>query len=61
MPMPKRKLHYNGIITMQELLTAVCEVYGNTVNDRKEEDIDHVSLQDVAEEFNITVMRSLFL
>ena len=61
MPMPKRKLHYNGIITMQELLTAVCEFYGNTVNDRKEEDIDHVSLQGVAEEFNITVMRSLFL
>lgn len=57
MPMPKRKPNYNGTTTMQELLTAVCEYYGDPVDDRKEEDPDHVSLHDVAEEFNITVMK----
>ena len=58
MPMPKRKPDYNPTSTMQELLTAVCEYYGNPVDDRKEEDPDHVSLHDVAEEFNITVMKA---
>jgi hypothetical protein len=58
MPMPKRKPNYNGTTTMQELLTAVCEYYGDPVDDRKEEDPDHVSLHDVAEEFNITVMKA---
>ena len=58
MPMPKRKPNYNGATTMQELLTAVCEYYGDPVDDRKEEDTDHVSLHDVAEEFNITVMKA---
>jgi hypothetical protein len=58
MPMPKRKPHYNGTTTMQELLTAVCEYYGEAVDDRKEEDADHVSLHNVAEEFDITVMKA---
>ena len=58
MPMPKRKPNYNPTSTMQELLTAVCEYYGDPVDDRKEEDTDHVSLHDVAEEFNITVMKA---
>lgn len=58
MPMPKRKPNYNGTATMQELLTAVCEYYGAPVEDRKEKDPDHVSLHDVAEEFNITVMKA---
>ena len=58
MPMPKRKPNYNGTTTMQELLTAVCEYYGDLVDDRKEEDQDHVSLHDVAEKFNITVMKA---
>lgn len=58
MPMPKRKPNYNPTSTMQELLTAVCEYYGDPVDDRKEEDIDHVSLHDVAEEFDITVMKA---
>ncbi len=58
MPMPKRKPYYNPTSTMQELLTAVCEFYGEPVDDRKEDDPDHVSLHDVAEEFNITVMKA---
>lgn len=58
MPMTKRKPNYNPTSTMQELLTAVCEYYGDPVDDRKEEDTDHVSLHDVAEEFNITVMKA---
>lgn len=58
MPMPKRKPNYNSATTMQELLTAVCDYYGDPVDDRKEEDSDHVSLHDVAEEFNITVMKA---
>ena len=58
MPMPKRKPNYNGSHTMQELLTAVCEYYGDPVDDRKEEDVDHVSLHDVAEEYDITVMKA---
>ena len=58
MPMPKRKPNYNPTSTMQELLTAVCEYYGDPVDDRKEEDLDHVSLHDVAEEFDITVMKA---
>ena len=41
--MPKRKPNYNPTSTMQELLTAVCEFYGDPVDDRKEEDSDHVS------------------
>ena len=58
MPMPKRKPNYNGSRTMQELLTAVCEFYGDPVDDRKDEDPDHVSLHDVVAEFNITVMKA---
>jgi len=58
MPMPKRKPNYNRTAAMQELLTAVCEFYGDPVDDRKEEDPDHMSLHDVAEEFNITVMKA---
>lgn len=58
MPMSKRKPNYNGSRTMQELLTAVCEFYGDLVDDRKDEDPDHVSLHDVAAEFDITVMKA---
>ena len=43
---------------MQELLNAVCDFYGEPVDDRKEEDPDHVSLHDVADRFNITVMKA---
>ena len=43
---------------MRELLTAVCEYYGDPVDDRKDEDPDHVSLHNVAAEFNITVMKA---
>ena len=58
MPMPKRKPNYNASATMEELLTAVCEFYGDPVDDRKEEAPDHMSLHDVAEEFDITVMKA---
>ena len=58
MPMPKRKPNYNPTSTMRELLTAVCEYYGDPVDDRKDEDPDHVSLHNVAAEFNITVMKA---
>lgn len=43
---------------MQELLTAVCEYYGDPVDDREPEDQDYVSLHDVAAEFDITVMKA---
>ena len=56
--MPKRKPNYNGSTTMQELLNAVCDYYGDPVDDRQPEDSDHVSLHDVAAEFNITVMKA---
>jgi hypothetical protein len=56
--MSKRKPNYNPTSTMQELLTAVCDYYGDPVDDRKEEDPDHVSLHDVADRFNITVMKA---
>ncbi len=58
MPAHKRKPYYNGATTMQELLNAVCDYYGDPVDDRKEEDADHVSLHDVADEFDITVMKA---
>lgn len=58
MPMPKRKPNYSSTTTMQELLDAVCAFYGDPVDDRKEEDLDHVSLHDVADQFNITVMKA---
>lgn len=58
MPMPKRKPNYNPVSIMQELLTAVCDYYGEPVDDRKEENPDHVSLHDVAERFDITVMKA---
>ena len=54
----KRKPNYNGATTMQELLAAVCDYYGDPVDDRKEEVPDHVSLHDVADEFDITVMKA---
>jgi len=43
---------------MQELLTAVCEFYGDPVDDREPENPDHLSLHDVAAEFDITVMKA---
>jgi hypothetical protein len=46
MPAHKRKPNYNGATTMQELMTAVCDYYGDPVDDRKSEDLDHVSLHD---------------
>ena len=58
MPMPKRKPNYNGATTMQELLNSVCDFYGAPVDDREPEDPDHLSLHDVAAEFNITVMKA---
>ena len=36
----------------------MCDFYGDPVDDRKEEDPDHVSLHDVADQFNITVMKA---
>ncbi len=56
--MQKRKPNYNPAPIMQELLTAVCDFYGDPVDDRKEAAPDHVSLHDVAERFNITVMKA---
>ena len=41
MPAHKRKPNYNGATSMQELLDAVCDFYGEPVDDRKEEDADH--------------------
>ena len=58
MPAHKRKPNYNPTSTMQELMTAVCDYYGDPVDDRKEKDADHVSLHDVADEFDITVMKA---
>ena len=58
MPMPKRKPSYNAASIMQELLTAVCDYYGDPVDDREPESPDHVSLHDVAEKFGITVMKA---
>lgn len=42
MPAHKRKPNYNGATTMQELLTAVCDYYGDPVDDRQSEDPDHI-------------------
>jgi len=58
MPMPKRKPNYDGKKTMEELMTAVYEYYGAPVDDRDQEDLDHVSLHDVADRFHITVMKA---
>ena len=56
MPAHKRKPNYNGATTMQELLTAVCDYYGDHVDDRETEDPDHISLHDVADRFDITIL-----
>ena len=58
MPAHKRKPNYNGATTMQELLTAVCEFFGEPVDDRESEDPDHISSHDVADRFDITVMKA---
>ena len=58
MPAHKRKPNYNGATTMQELLIAVCDYYGDPVDDRNSEDPDHISLHDVADRFDITVMKA---
>lgn len=57
MPMPKRKPEYNPGGTMQELMTAVCDFFGPAVDGREPLE-DHVSLRDVANQFNITVMKA---
>ena len=56
--MPKRKPDYNPSSTMQQLLNAVCDFYGDPVDDRKEEKTNHVSLHDVADEFDMSVMKA---
>ena len=56
--MPKRKPEYNSSSTMQQLLKDVCDFYGAPVDDRKEEALDHVSLHDVADAFDMTVMKA---
>ena len=58
MPRQKRKPNYDGFVTMRELLTAVCAFYGEAEDDREDEDRDHVSLHEVADEFGITVMKA---
>ena len=58
MPAHKRKPNYNADSSMQELLTAVCDYYGDPVDDRQSEDPDHISLHDVANRFDITVMKA---
>lgn len=58
MPAHKRKPNYNSDTTMRELLAAVCEYFGDPVDDREPVDPGHVSLHDVAEEFHITVMKA---
>ena len=58
MPAHKRKPNYNGATTMQELLTAVCEFFGEPVDVRESEDPDHISLHYVAHRFDITVMKA---
>ena len=52
----KRKPDYNGKRTMEELMAAVCDYYGTAVDDRREIN-GHVSLREVAEYFDITVMK----
>ena len=51
MPAHKRKPNYNGATTMQELLTAVCDYYGDPVDDRKQEDPDHINMFNEPEAF----------
>ena len=58
MPAHKRKPNYNAATTMQELLTAVCDYYGDPVEDRQSEGQNHISLHDFADRFNITVMKA---
>ena len=58
MPMPKRKPNYNASNTMQEILNALCNYYGDPVDDREPEDPEHISLHDVADRFDITVMKA---
>lgn len=53
----KRKPDYDGKRTMEELMAAVCEYYGTAVDDRKEI-LDHVSLREVSEYFDITIMKA---
>ena len=58
MPMPKRKPDYDPQSTMQKLLKEVCDFYGDPVDDREKEAVHHVSLHEVAEHFDITVMKA---
>lgn len=58
MPRPKRKSNYNGPKTMQALLDEICEYFGQPVDDREREDIDHVKLRSVANHFGITLIKA---
>lgn len=58
MPRPKRKPYYNGPKTIQAQLDEVCECFGDPVDDREMEDIDHVKLRSVADHFGITLIKA---
>lgn len=58
MSMSKRKPNYDRKKNMEELMAAVCTFYGEAVDDRKQDDLDHVSLHDVADHFHITAMKA---
>ena len=43
---------------MQALLNEVCEYFGEPVDDREREDVDHVKLRGVADHFGITLIKA---
>lgn len=58
MSRPRKKPYYDAKLSMRELIDQVVDSYGEAYDDRHMADKDHVSLRDVATEYNITILKA---
>ena len=54
----KKKPNYDSAVTLQEQIKALAAYYGEPYDDRLPVDKDHVTLRDVAETFDITILKA---
>ena len=58
MSRPRKKPNYDADRSMRELTDQVVASYGEAYDDRYSLERDHVSLRDVASEYNITILKA---
>ena len=54
----RKKPNYDPVTALQDQIKAVAEYYGDPYDDRTTVDKNHVSLRDVAEHFEITILKA---